>query len=55
MGAWEGGISLVNYAYPECPKSLQWMFAGSMAGAATTIIGELVVLIVNMADFGTII
>jgi hypothetical protein len=39
MAAWEGGISLVNYAYPQCPKSLQWMFAGSMAGAATTIIG----------------
>ena len=39
MAAWEGGLSLVNYAYPECPKSMQWMFAGSMAGAATTIIG----------------
>ena len=41
MAAWDGGLSLVNYAYPECPKSMQWMFAGSVAGAATTIIGEL--------------
>ena len=41
MAAWEGGNSLVNYAYPQCPKSLQWMFAGSMAGATTTIIGDL--------------
>ena len=41
MAAWDGGNRLVNYVYPQCPKSLQWMFAGSMAGATTTIIGEL--------------
>lgn len=40
MAAWDGTLSFINYAYPQCPKGLQWMFAGSMAGAATTIIGE---------------
>ena len=41
MVAWEGGMALVNYAFPNSSKVQQWMFAGSLAGAATTIIGKL--------------
>lgn len=40
MVAWDGGISFVNYACPQCPKGLKWTFAGAVAGAATTIVGE---------------
>jgi hypothetical protein len=40
MVAWEGGMCFVNYACPQCPKGVQWAFGGTLAGAATTIIGE---------------
>ena len=40
MAAWDGGISLINYAYPKSPKIVQWVFGGTLAGAATTIVGE---------------
>ncbi|CAI8041445.1 Mitochondrial substrate carrier family protein X [Geodia barretti] len=39
MVAWDGGMYFANYAYPQCPKGLQWAFGGALAGAATTIIG----------------
>ena len=40
MVAWDGTINFVNYAYPNCPKEFQWVIAGSVAGAGTTIVGE---------------
>ena len=40
MVAWDVAINFVNYTYPNCPKEIQWVIAGSAAGAATTIIGE---------------
>ena len=40
MAGWDAGVNFVNYAYPQCPKGLQWLFGGAMAGAGTTIIGE---------------
>ena len=40
MVAWDSTIDFFNYAYPNCPKGLQWVIAGSVAGAGTTIIGE---------------
>jgi hypothetical protein len=35
----QAGTHLANYLLPQCSKGFQWAFAGSVAGAATTIIG----------------
>ena len=48
MVAWDVAINFVNYAYPSCPKELQWVIAGSAAGAATTIIGEEATVALNV-------
>lgn len=55
MAAWDGGMCFVNYAFPQCPKFLQWTFAASLAGAATTIIGcpsERVMVIAQIQNVG---
>ena len=41
MVAWDRGMAMVNYAFPNSSKVKQWMFAGSLAGAATTVFGKL--------------
>ena len=35
----QGGTHLANYLFPQCSKGFESAFAGSVGGAATTIIG----------------